>query len=70
MKTGLIESWGAPDGAGPLYPFVGSEVALTVIAAMLWLAWHVWQMRSESKALEKEVQEIRRAKRESELDGN
>lgn len=48
MRTGL-ESFANPAEIGPLYPFVGAEVALTVITVVLWIAWHVITAREENQ---------------------
>ena len=50
MATGQIESWGgAITDIGPLYPFVGTEMALWIIGLALWIVWHVWQGRFEGR---------------------
>ncbi len=50
MQTGLVSSWfGDPTQIGPLYPFVGWEVALFVLCFALWMLFVVWQIRSESR---------------------
>lgn len=48
MPTG-IESWANPAEIGPIYPFVGTEVALTVIGVVLWILFHVITAREENK---------------------
>jgi hypothetical protein len=48
MPTG-IESWANPAEIGPIYPFVGTEVLLTIIAVVLWIAWHVITAREENQ---------------------
>ena len=49
MSTTPIETW-AVDLADVtfIYPFVGSEVVMAVIGIMLWLGWHVWQLKHEN----------------------
>jgi hypothetical protein len=56
MSTTPIDTW-AVDLADVthIYPWVGSEFAMTVIAAALWLAWHVWQVKHENKTYEEEL---------------
>jgi hypothetical protein len=34
---------------GPLYPMVGSEGILVLIGVILWIAWHIMQIRMENK---------------------
>lgn len=49
MATGNIESWGGNIAdIGPLYPFVGSEFALFIVALLAWIVFHVIQAKSES----------------------
>lgn len=48
FSTG-VDSFVNPGELGPLYPFVGAEWVFVVIAFVLWLLWHVGQIRSETK---------------------
>ena len=48
MPTGL-QSFSNPAEIGALYPFVGTEVALSAIAFILWIAWHVVTARAENE---------------------
>ena len=48
MSTG-VESWTGAAELTALYPFPGLEMALLVVAVVIWLIWHVWQIRSENK---------------------
>ena len=56
MSTTPIDTW-AVDLADVtfIYPWVGSEFAMVVIAIILWLAWHVWQVKFENKTYEEEI---------------
>ena len=49
MSTTPIDTW-AVDLADVtlIYPWVGSEVAMFGIAVVLWLAWHIWQVKHEN----------------------
>ena len=51
MSTTPIETW-AVDLADVtvIYPWVGSEVIMVWVAIILWLLWHVWQVRHENAA--------------------
>ena len=56
MATGNIESWGGKiSEIGPLYPFVGSELALFLVGMVLWIVWHILQVRTENRAYEDEI---------------
>jgi hypothetical protein len=62
MSTGNFANWdGTIQDLGPLYPFVGSEVVMVIILIVLWVAWHVAQMKGENAELEHRVQRFRRA---------
>ena len=55
MSTTPIETW-AVDLADVtlIYPWVGSEVIMAVVAIVLWLGWHVWQLKHENATYEEE----------------
>ncbi len=40
-----------------IYPGVGLEVAMTVVAVILWLGWHVWQVKFENQTYEQEIKD-------------
>ena len=46
MSTG-IESWSADSlpNISAMYPFVGSEVIMTIIVLVVWIGWHFWQIK-------------------------
>jgi hypothetical protein len=56
MSTTPIDTW-AVDLADVtlIYPWVGSEGIMTVLAVGLWIAWHVWQVKFENKTYEEEA---------------
>ncbi len=58
MSTTPIDSW-AVDLADVtfIYPGVGLEVAMTVFAVILWLGWHVWQVKFENETYEQEIKD-------------
>ena len=57
MSTTPIDTW-AVDLADVtlIYPWVGSEVAMFWIAVVLWLAWHIWQVKHENAEYADQVQ--------------
>ena len=57
MSTIPIDSW-AVDLADVthIYPFVGAEGLMALIGIVLWLAWHVWQVRHENEILKDSVE--------------
>lgn len=56
MSTNGMESW-AVDLAevGAVYPFQGTEGIMVLIAVLLWLGWHVWQIRFENEDIRKDM---------------
>ena len=75
MSTTPVDTW-AVDLADVtlIYPWVGTEVLMTLGAVVLWIAWHVWQLNHENRTFEEERQKLRdaatleRAMREQRLD--
>ncbi len=54
MSTGL-ESWTPVKEVAALSPFSGSEFVLTIIAVVLWIVFHIWQLKSENNAYDEQV---------------
>ena len=48
FSTGL-DSFSNPSEIGPLYPFVGYEWLFVVAGVVLWILWHVAQIRMENR---------------------
>lgn len=59
ISTGL-DSFSNPSEIGPLYPFVGAEWFFVLLAVVLWLLWHVLQIRLENRDNERAVQTYER----------
>jgi hypothetical protein len=60
MNTGNIANWdGNMMDIGPIYPFVGWEVWMVVIAFIFWIGWHYLQIQMENRQLEAEAQKLR-----------
>ena len=57
MSTGL-ESWTPVKEVAALSPFSGGEVLLTIIAVVLWICWHIWQIKSESSHYDEQVAKL------------
>lgn len=59
MSTGSFESFAARIAdIGPLYPFVGSEVVLVIVAVGCWIAWHVYELRMEQRDYDKQLKAL------------
>ena len=54
MSTTPIETWAGADLSqiGPIYPFVGSEFVLFIIGLVIWIGFHVIQLKIEKKEFE------------------
>ena len=51
-----VESWGGNIAdIGPVYPMVGTEGLLVVIAVALWIVWHVIQAKRENREYEDQI---------------
>ncbi len=49
IRTGTVESWSAsPETLGAIYPFLGWEGPMILVAMALWIGWTIWQTRAES----------------------
>ena len=56
MSTGL-ETWNQNlTELGPLYPFVGTEVILSIAGIVVWIIWHLVQIRGENATDDAESQ--------------
>ena len=57
MSTTPVESW-AVDLANVtfIYPWVGAEEVMALVAVVLWIAWHVWQCKFENQTYKDEMQ--------------
>lgn len=57
METGPITTW-AVDLADitVIYPFVGWEVVMTIIGVVLWIGWHVWQLKFENQTYKEDIE--------------
>ena len=57
MSTTPIDTW-AVDLAEVtnIYPWVGSEGIMAIVAIALWIAWHIWQCRFESNTYKEDIE--------------
>ena len=51
--TNWIDHLSAAEVQGAVYPGVGTEGVLVIIALILWIGWHVLQNNAESKDMER-----------------
>jgi hypothetical protein len=58
--TGRFGDWnGNMADIGPLYPFVGAEMLMVLLLVIFWVAWHVIQVRKETRQHEEEARALR-----------
>ena len=50
--TNWIDHLSAKEVAGAVYPGVGSETVLVVIAFVIWIGWHVISNMQESRKMD------------------
>ena len=50
--TNWIDHLSAAEVQGAIYPYVGSEGILVIVALVIWIGWHVITEMSESKEQE------------------
>ena len=58
MATGPVDNWLNIDTFGAIYPFIGTEMLLTVAGFAFWLIWHVLQLRKENEEFAKDIENI------------
>jgi len=58
MSTGLVDNWLNIDTFGAIYPFVGTEMALTILGFAFWISWHVWQLKKENAEFKQDIENI------------
>jgi len=51
--TNWIDHLSAKEVAGAVYPGVGTESVLVIIALVIWIGWHVITARQEAEELKK-----------------
>ncbi len=39
-----------------IYPFVGWEVAMTIVGVALWIGWHIWQVQFENATYKEDIE--------------
>ena len=59
MSTG-VESWSAESLAkmDAIYPFVGSEVLLTIVGVVIWIGWQIWQIKFENNSYDEQISQL------------
>ena len=60
MSTGSVDNWLNVDTFGAIYPFVGTEGFLAVVGIACWIAWHIWQIKDESREFKQDLENIKK----------
>ena len=56
MSMTNITTWAVDlKDIGAIYPMVGTEVILTIIGVVLWIGWHIWQIKHEDSHYKEEI---------------
>jgi len=56
MSTIGLDSWAVDlKDVGAVYPFQGTEVLMVIIGVVLWIGWHIWQMRAEAAGYKADI---------------
>jgi hypothetical protein len=40
---------------GPVYPWIGLELIMVLVAVALWILWHIVQIRQENAEFEEDI---------------
>jgi hypothetical protein len=59
MSTGPVDNWLNLDTFGAIYPFLGTEMMLTIVGFAFWLIWHFLQLRKENEEFAKDIENIK-----------
>ena len=59
MSTTPLDSW-AVDLADVtlIYPMVGWEMPMAILAIVLWIVWQIWQSKFETQTYKEEAQKF------------
>ena len=58
--TGNFTNWdGNIVDIGPIYPFVGWEALMVVVLVVVWVVWHIMQIRMENKLHDDDARQLR-----------
>ena len=60
MATGPVDNWLNIDTFGAIYPFVGTEMLLTIVGFAFWIGWHIWQIKKESAEFNEDIENIKK----------
>ena len=44
---------------GPIYPFVGAEMLMVIVLLVVWVGWHIVQIRMETRQMDDDARALR-----------
>ena len=57
MSTTPLESWAVDlKDVTLIYPGVGLEVPMVILAVVLWIGWQIWQCKHETRTSKEEAE--------------
>jgi len=63
MSTTIVTTWATDiSQLGPIYPFVGSEFLMFIVAVVFWIGFHIIQFRKENEAFKEQIAKFADAK--------
>ena len=61
MSTTEVNTWVTNlSELGPIYPFVGWEIPMFILGLIFWIAFHVWQIRTENRLYEEDLTRLQK----------
>lgn len=63
-----VDSWGDVASLGAIYPFPGIEGILAIAGVVIWIGWHIWQIRSENAEYDQALRHYREVGLDKALD--
>ena len=63
-----VECWSDVASVGAIFPFPGIEWALAIAGVVIWVAWHIWQINSETAEYDAALRHYRQVGLDAALD--
>jgi hypothetical protein len=69
MSTNGLSSWAVDlKDVGAIYPFQGTETIMVIVAVVLWIGWHIWQIGAENAEMREKMRHLDADKAKSAID--
>ena len=57
MSTTPIDTWAVDlKDVGAIYPMHGAEFLMVIVGIVLWILWHIWQIKFEDRKYKDEIE--------------